>query len=507
MIDGLSKKIYLELNPPGKEDAVSSQERILRTLREQWGEVRMPCRILRRLYPLCDQADWKLTVTLAYDGQAWEIAGLEAGDTTGQHYGICVDLGSTTVIAQLVNCNTGAVLAQESVYNEQIAFGTDILTRIFYAKDQPEHLEEIRQATVRSFEKVFAAIQEKTGVRPDQYAAMTVAGNMTMMHFLIGMDPFCIFSAPYAVRADHPDFLPAKELGFSFEGYVYCCPAKANYLGGDIVSGMIATGIPDKEEICVFLDVGTNGELVIGNRDFLMCGAGAAGPALEGGSVKTGMTAKDGAVQYVKLQGQEFTLDVIGGCEPKGICGSGIVDLIAELFLHGWVDIRGRFIPEASDRIRKKGDEYAVEYASGLYFYQSDLDEFLRTKAAAGTMVEYMMNLIGMPMDAIGEFMIAGAFGTHINKESAVTIGMYPDLPRDRLILPGNTSLKGAYEMLLHRENLENVKRIIDQMEYVQFGEVEQFIHLMDAARALPHTDIERYPSVKRKLKELGTWK
>ena len=506
-MDGLSKKVYMELALPTKEDAVSSQERILRALRSEFGQVRIPCRILRILYPLCEQAEWKLTATLAFNGQEWEITKLEAGDASGRHYVVCADLGSTTVIVQLVNCNTGEILSQESVYNEQIAFGTDILSRIFYAKDNAEHLEEIRLATIRSFQKAFRAIQEKTGVAPEDYAAMTIAGNMTMMHFLIGMDAFCIFSAPYAVRADHPDFLRAEELGFPFAGYVYCYPAKANYVGGDIISGMIATGLPDKEEIGVFLDVGTNGELVVGNRDFLICGAGAAGPALEGGSVKTGMTAVAGAVQYVKLDGQEFILDVIGGDEPRGICGSGIVDLTAELFLHGWVDIRGRLVPEASDKIRTVEGEYAVEYAPGLYFYQSDLDEFLRTKAAAGTMVEYMMNLIGVPMDAIGEFMIAGAFGTHINKESAVMIGMYPDMERERLILPGNTSLKGAYEMLLHRENLKRVDRIIEQMEYVQFGEVEQFIHLMDGARALPHTDIERYPSVKKRLKELGTWK
>jgi len=170
------------------------------------------------------------------------------------------------------------------------------------------------------------------------------------------------------------------------------------------------------------------------------------------------------------------------------------------------VDIRGQLVPEASEKIRFLEEEDAVEYASSLYFYQSDLDEFLNTKAAAFTMVEYMMNLIGLPMDAIGQFLIAGAFGTHICKESAVTIGMYPDLERERLVLPGNTSLKGAYEMLLHRENLEKAEKIIEKMEYVQFGEVEQFIHLMDGARALPHTDLERYPSVQKKLRELGTW-
>lgn len=246
-----------------------------------------------------------------------------------------------------------------------------------------------------------------------------------MIRFLIEMDSFCVFSASYAVRASRPDFLPADELGFPFPGYVYCYPGKANYLGGDIISGMIAAGITEKEDICVSLDIGINGELVVGNKDFLLCGAGAAGPALEGGSVKTGMRAHEGAVQYVKLQGQEFLLDVIGGGEPKGLCGSGIVDLI-------------------------------------------------------------------------GEFQVAGAFGTYLDKESAVSIGLYPDMDRTRLISAGNTSLKGAYEMLLHREKLTQVDKILDQMEYVQLGEVEDFIHLMGAARALPHTEMSRYPSVRK---------
>lgn len=195
---------------------------------------------------------------------------------------------------------------------------------------------------------------------------------------------------------------------------------------------------------------------------------------------------------------------MIGGGEAKGICGSGIVDLIAELFLHGWVDIRGRFVPEASDRIVEREGEYAVEYAPSLYFYQCDLDEFLSTKAAAATMVEYMMNLIGLSMQDVGEFQVAGAFGAYIDKESAVAIGLYPDLDRSRLISAGNTSLKGAYEMLLHKEYLAEAADILDRMEYVQFGEVEDFIQLMGAARALPHTDLSRYPSVVEKLRKNG---
>jgi len=503
-MNSLSRKIYLELEEPSREDPASAKRRILRALPEEFGKVEVPCRILRQLHPLCGQAEWKLTVTLAFHGNGWELTRLEAGDTTKRHYGVCADLGSTTLAAELVDCNTGEVLAKESVYNKQIAFGEDILNRIFYAKDQPEHLEEIRRATVETFENVFASLQEKTGIGPKEYSAMTVAGNMTMIHLFIGMDPFCIFASPYAVLADQPDFLPAGDLGFSFPGYVYCYPGKANYLGGDIISGIIATGIAEREDISVFLDIGTNGELVVGNKDFLLCGAGAAGPALEGGSVKTGMRAHEGAVQYVKLEGQELKLDVIGGGEPKGICGSGIVDLIAELFLHGWVDIRGQLVPDASDKIQKKGEEYAVQYAPSLWFYQSDLNEFIRTKAAAGTMVEYMLNLSGISQDMIGEFRVAGAFGTYLDKESAVAIGLYPDMDRERLISAGNTSLEGAYKMLLDREQLDRVEWILGQMEYVQFGEVEDFIHLMGAARALPHTDMSRYPSVRKKLADNG---
>lgn len=503
-MDGLSRKIYLELKEPSREDAASSQERILRALRADYGDVYMPCRILRMLYPICEEADWRLTVSLGWNGGRWEVIKMEKGDTSAAHYGMCADLGSTTVAVQMIDLCTGEILASSSVYNRQTALGGDILTRIFYTKDHPEHLDEIRQATIDTFTDAFADLQRQTGIPPEACTAMTVAGNMTMIHFLIGMDPFGVFSAPYAVRADRPDFLPAEELGFPFHGYVYCYPGRANYLGGDIISGIIASGIARKEEICVFLDIGTNGELVVGNREFLLCGAGAAGPALEGGSVKTGMCARTGAVQHVRMDGRQFIYDVIGGGEANGICGSGIVDLIAELFLHGWVDIRGRFVPEASDRIVEREGEYAVEYAPSLYFYQCDLDEFLSTKAAAATMVEYMMNLIGLSMQDVGEFQVAGAFGAYIDKESAVAIGLYPDLDRSRLISAGNTSLKGAYEMLLHKEYLAEAADILDRMEYVQFGEVEDFIQLMGAARALPHTDLSRYPSVVEKLRKNG---
>lgn len=504
-MEGISRKIFLEMEAPTEEDCRSGQQRILDALAlKGYHNVQLTVKAMRSIYPLCDRAKWKLTVSLAWNGSGWMAVGLEEGDQTENHYGIAVDLGSTTVVARLLHCNTGECLAEASGFNGQIAYGTDILTRIFYCKDNPKTLEELHQVTVKSIIRVVDDLEEKTGICAKSCIQMVVSGNTTMIHFLIGMDPFCVFSTPYALRADRPGFLPAADLGFPVSGYVFCFPGKSNYLGGDIISGMIDTQLYRSDTVCAFFDIGTNGELVIGNRDFLLCGAGAAGPALEGGVVKTGMRAENGAVDRVWMENEEIRIHVIGEQKPTGICGSGIVDLLAELFLHGWIDLKGRLIPEKSCRIQKKEDMYAVEYASDLFFYQSDIDEFILTKAAAYTMVECMMRESGFSMADISRFYVAGAFGKHVSKESAIAIGMYPDMERERIVNAGNSSLEGAAKLLLNMRFLDDLEEILEKMIYIQFGAIEDFLHIMVAAQALPHTDQERYPTVMGRLDRLN---
>ena len=233
---------------------------------------------------------------------------------------------------------------------------------------------------------------------------------------------------------------------------------------------------------------------------FLLCGAGAAGPALEGGVVRTGMRAVKGAVDRVRIENGEIHSHVLGEGKAEGICGSGIVDLLAELFKNGWIDLRGKLEPEKSPLIERQGGTLAVEYAPGLFFFQEDIDEFLRTKAAAYTMVEYMLIESGVSLDEILKVYVSGAFGKHVSKESAVTIGMYPDIDRTRLISPGNTSLDGAVEVLLDKSILDEIDEILDKMVYIQFGAVEDFLQMMTAALALPHTDLEKFPSVTEML-------
>lgn len=557
MMNGLSQKQYLELPLPTEDDPRSDQQRILDSLMTAGVEerVHIPVHILRELYPLLDNAKWKITVSLAWNGENWEMVEIEEGDTTAQHYGLAVDLGSTTVVARLLDCNSGEILKEVSCFNKQIQWGTDILSRIFYCKDNKEKLEEVRRATVESIcecmDKLDASLElqgtpseqkaENNGVsesgddrgaknaakkaRTISHSAlsMVIAGNTTMIHFLLGMDAFCVFYTPHAVHADCPGFQLARDLDIPLKGYVYCYPAKSNYLGGDIISGMIDTELYKKNEISVFFDIGTNGELVIGNKEFLLCGAGAAGPALEGGVVRTGMRADIGAVDEVKIRDGNIYVHVIGshkedsgsheknsgnheenssGEEPRGICGSGIIDLIAELFLEGWIDIRGKLSPEKSPLIQERDNQLCVEYAPGLYFYQKDIDEFIRTKSAAHTMVEIMLRESGLDLNQADRFYVAGAFGKYVSKESAITIGMYPDMDRDHIINAGNSSLEGAQKLLLNRSLLTDIDQILEEMVYIQFAEVEDFLELMVAAQALPHTDYKRYPTVMKKLKE-----
>lgn len=548
-MNGLSQKRYLELPFPTEDDPRSDQQRILDSLAAAGVEerVHMPVHILRKLYPLLDNAKWKITVSLAWNGENWEMVEIEEGDTTAQHYGLAVDLGSTTVVARLLDCNSGEILKEVSCFNKQIQWGTDILSRIFYCKDNREKLEEVQRATVESICECMDKLDASHSA-----LSMVVAGNTTMIHFLLGMDAFCVFYTPHAVHADCPGFQLARDLDIPLKGYVYCYPAKSNYLGGDIISGMIDTELYKKNEISVFFDIGTNGELVIGNKEFLLCGAGAAGPALEGGVVRTGMRADVGAVDKVRIRDGNIFVHVIGKqaecfevmhgerknqknitdsvqsntekmtnllsedvsdekCKdsngkretpPQGICGSGIIDLIAELFLEGWIDIRGKLSPEKSPLIQERDNQLCVEYAPGLYFYQKDIDEFIRTKSAAHTMVEIMLRESGLDLNQADRFYVAGAFGKHVSKESAITIGMYPDMDRDHIINAGNSSLEGAQKLLLNRSLLTDIDQILEEMVYIQFAEVEDFLELMVAAQALPHTDYKRYPTVMEKLKE-----
>ena len=415
----------------------------------------------------------------------------------------------------LMDLNTGKLLAEEGCFNGQIAYGDDILTRIFHTQSGDTARKELQNATVETLSGLMGQLEKKTGVSVSDCPLMVIAGNTTMIHFLLGIDAFCVFMSPFAPVFNQTEFLHGEELGLPFSGLVYCIPSVANYLGGDIISGLLAADMIKDESISLYIDIGTNGEMVVGNSEFLVAGAGAAGPALEGGISKYGMRADAGAVDSVSISGNILNITTIGHAPARGICGSGIVDLLAQLLLNGWMDLAGKLHKEKSERIIEKDGELAVVYAWGnesndgndKYFSQSDINSFMDTKAAASTMVACLLSETGLSPQDVDKVYTAGSFGKYLNLESAITIGMYPDLPRERFVCIGNGSLKGACQLLADRRLLAQISRIIPNMHYLQFATVEDFVLQMQASKFFPHTDLDAYPTVKAALIQHGILK
>lgn len=514
-MNGMSKKIYLELPIPHTGDVTADRERLLQYLEPLAGRVSFPYSVFRRDYRAFRRGNWQVTTTLVWSGEQWQITAVEAGDTTAYHYGLALDLGSTMLAMELIDMNTGEVMAADGEPNPQIPYGEDILSRITYGKDQEEHLRELQQAAVQGINALIQRLCRRANVGAKHITLMTVGGNTTMIHFFMGMDAFCVFMTPFAPTFNSMGFVPGEELGLDFQGLVYCLPSIANYLGGDIISGLLTVNMTDEDKLCLYMDIGTNGEMVIGNKEFLFAGAGAAGPALEGGISKFGIRAKEGAVSHLHIIGDDMVIETIGNRPALGICGSGIVDLLAEMLLSGWMDKQGKLVMGASPRIVELYGEKAVIYAYGnnsatgedLYFTESDILAFRDTKAAANTMVACLLEASEIDPKDIDEIYMVGGFGEHIDLESAVTIGMYPDVERSKFQSIGNGSLKGAHRLLLDRDQMTRIADICSRIYYLEFAQFPDFILKMSAAGFFPHTDLEAYPSVIKKLAERKTVK
>lgn len=510
-MNGFSEKVFLELNMPNDEDSVSDQKRILQGLKQLgFDHVTFPLHILRNLYPMCRIADFKITVTLVYRETDWAVTAVEPGDQTHTHYGIAVDYGSTTVVMQLVDMRSGTVIDQVKAVNGQTAYGTDILSRITYSLEEPSHMDDLQKVTVDTFQDLLHQLSDRAGIDATKCGAMIVSGNTTMIHFLLRLNAWTVFASPFAPVTAEPDWVWGRELGMEFDGMLYIIPAASNYIGGDIVSGLLKVDIHKKEETSLFFDIGTNGELVIGNREWMIAGAGAAGPALEGYISRYGMRAAPGAIDTVKIDQNELSFTTIEGKRPVGICGSGIIDLLAQMLLAGWISMAGDLNPQASDRIRYLSDEqqYAAVYATEsesdagqpLFFTQTDIRQYLDTKAAAYTMVDCLLDTAGCSMEDISHCYLSGAFSAHSDLESAITIGMFPDIPREKYSAYANTSLDGARILLLDRDRLQELHELTDRVYCIQFASIPDFLIRMQAAKFLPHTDMSRYPTIAKKL-------
>lgn len=473
-------------------------------------------------------APWEVTAVVALD--SWDrpegppqLLAILPGDHTARNLGAAIDIGTTTITVWLVDLESGEVVAQAADYNGQIARGEDVISRIIYAK-KPERLEEIQRLMIDTINRLLETACKRVNATPDEIFKLTIASNPTMTHLLLAIPPESIRLAPYIPVVNHVPTLTAGELGLIThpQALVDCLPGVASYVGADISAGVISAKIDETDELTLFIDVGTNGETVLGNADWLVTCACSAGPAFEGAGVEHGMRATTGAIEEVWINNDtlEPTYRVIGreGEKPKGICGSGLLALLAEMFVAGVIDRAGNLRIGRSPRIRagEHGPEYVVawgdETAHGhdISITKVDIDNLMRAKAAIYAGFNVMAQSVGVELTDVSTMLIGGSFGQYINVEKAVQIGLLPDLPAppgspspwDRFRFLGNTAIRGAYMALLRRDVRAHLSHVAGMMTYLELSADNSFYDAFTSALFLPHTDMTQFPSVAAMLEE-----
>lgn len=422
--------------------------------------------------------------------------------------GMALDLGTTHLEANLVNLLDGSILAGGHLPNSQINYGVDILSRIHYAARE-NGLARLHRQVLNSINELAGELADQAGLSREAIRALSVSGNTAMVHFFMKLDPYHLCREPYIPLVNAPDPCRAADLGLHIhsEAVVWILPGVGSYFGGDLISGLLASRLDQAEEICMLIDVGTNAEVVLGNRHWLIACAGAAGPALEGGIARMGMRAGPGAIERVTIDPASGRIDyqTIGNSPPKGICGSGIIDLAAAFYLARIIDIRGKFRMKSSkDRFVDTSDGPAFivvhgdEAADGepILFGQVDLDAMIRSKAAMYSILATLMSQVGLEFQDLHHIYVAGAFGRHIDPKQAITLGMLPDLPLSTFEAIGNSSLAGAGQILLERSDRERCVDLIGKITYLELNVNQEFMIRFSGSRFIPHTDHTLFPSV-----------
>lgn len=507
------KKDALKLEKPSLNDNISDWDRIKRHLKVNYGYQNVFCRlpILKKIPQFLRHNDYDLTITHIPRGSTrTTIINLEEGDTTSRLYGVSVDIGTTSVAAFLVDMYKGELLAKASSGNAQIRYGADVISRIMYAA-KGDGLEKLNHALIH--ETVNPLLEKMCGdakVGRDEVIAFVAAGNTTMSHLLLGVYPDYLRREPYIPGFLRAPFVKASELGIAInsETFLYIVPSVSSYVGGDITAGILASGIWSSDEDILFIDLGTNGEIVFGNREYLLSCACSAGPAFEGGGISCGMRASYGAIEKVVIE--SVTLDpvltVIGGGRPRGISGSGIIDLIAELLFYNIIDRRGKINRNLeSSRIRfDRHDigEYVVvfkeehEMERDIVITEVDIESFIRTKGAVYSGAMTLLNSIGKDFKSLKKIYIAGGIGNNLDIEKSIRIGLLPDISRERFSYIGNSSLMGCYLTLMSEDARRTLEQIAQMMTYIELSVFPSYMDTFVSACFLPHTDLEHFPSV-----------
>lgn len=504
--DPVVQKLYLELPPPTLEDNLACQERLFREIRRRIASpvMQMGLKVLRSLPAVNREAEWRVTTTVGRRGGTTEVIQVEPGDRTERSYGVAIDVGTSTVVAHLVDLSTSGMIDAEACYNSQAVFGAEVTRRIIQA--EREGTKALRDAVVGDINNLISALVTRHPVELHDIVTLVAAGNTTMLHFLLGLDPSHIRKSPYIPTTTVPPPVRASEVGIKINprGLLYVMPSIGSWVGGDVTAGILATGLYKSNQLTMLIDIGTNAEIVLGNRDWIMSCAASAGPAFEGSGVKCGMRASRGAIERVTVD-SDGRVDVrtIGDALPEGICGSGLIDAIAGLYQVGILDRSGSLLPDSSPRVREsEGQLEFVLVAEGengatrdIVIAQPDIENLLRAKAAIYSGAKVLLDVMHHSFDDVEQLLVAGGFGNYLDRAKAMTLGMIPDIPLERIRFVGNTALIGAKMAMLSTDAFQASLTIAHGATYYDLITYPHYYEEFMSAKFIPHTHMDLFPT------------
>jgi uncharacterized 2Fe-2S/4Fe-4S cluster protein (DUF4445 family) len=512
------EKIYIELPSPQAGDNEPDTTRIINALRQQHNERRlvMDLGLIRSLPDILRRADFKVTVTLlrpVQEGRKSHIIDVTAGDTTMRHFTLAVDIGTTTVQSRLIDQTSGDIVSEGADFNAQISYGEDVITRIMTA-EKGNGLDKLHDKIAETINGLTDKLLKKAGAAPDDVSLMVLAGNTTMTQLMLKINPRYIRRSPYVPTGSIYPPVKAKEVGLALGEHVRALffPQISSYVGGDIVAGVLASGMHKNEEVTLFLDIGTNAEIAIGNKDWLVCAACSAGPAFEGGGIRFGMRAAKGAIEDFSINPMTFEpmIATIGDAGPKGICGSGLIAMAATLFEASVIDSRGKFNRELDTRrIRQTNDvwEYVLAWKEetqidkDIVLTEIDIENLIRTKGAIYSGCMTLLDEIGTNMEAIDRIVLAGGFGSYIDLQKAMTIGLLPEIDPEKVIFIGNSSLLGAQFCASANHLRAEIVELAAGITNFELSDTPSYMDHYVAALFLPHTELNQFPKLKARLK------
>jgi uncharacterized 2Fe-2S/4Fe-4S cluster protein (DUF4445 family) len=495
ILDPNVRKVYLELAEPTLEDQRSDMMRLKDALTEEGHDMEAGVPVMRTIPSALRDSGFKVTAVLA----GAQLVALEPGDTTDECFGVAFDVGTTTLVGTLMNLRTGMAAGVLSTLNGQAPFGADVISRVSHGMNGPEAVLELQAAVVTTMNGILTDLYRETGVSPDRTYEAVVVGNATMLHLLFGIDPSPLAVMPFTPAFMEPMVVAAREVGLNIHphGFIQTLPALGAYVGADIVAGVLATSVVREDKLRVFVDVGTNGEIVLGSALRALATAAPAGPAFEGSQIRCGMRATDGAIEGVQL-GDGVELQIIGGDIPAaGICGSGLVDAVAQLLLVGLLDHSGRMktagdVPghPLRDRLIEVDGVRAFLLADGVFLTQKDIRELQFAKGSIATGIKVLMDILGVETKDLDEVLLGGSFGSYLNPESAKIIGLVPPVHVDKIIAVGNSAGEGAKIALLSYRERQVAFELPSRIEYVELSGRADFNDAFVSVLGFPHLEL-----------------